>query len=358
MSNQRKGRRSKAPGWIFVGLGMAGIACALPYIPKNGDASGPIVALLVGGGLSVVIGGFLIYDSLPLPNDPIAAPPPLRLVQTEPWRVPTELRCLEALKEQLSGAESSLSNLHKSASTAYQELIRCNGRFAYFNAKSDKSFAEACFVETEKTIAVLKRRINNLYRGDTSQELLEIEAQIKKLLRRRAEYQSQIQASERCNINHESVGEERECSRKRASTREDLRSMIHDIDVEVIEQETHQKELKTFDFHRIWKDLKQPVPAGVADLSEERLRDLKGKATIITEIPEIRRSKVAPTAPPPSNEEQRLKHKARIEEKLKRLKIEQKERMDRADTEEERRRWENTYEEEMRRSVVELKRYL
>ena len=304
--------QNPATGYILL---VAGILCLVggglaiaPAVQSHSDPAGWSLALLFGGFLACVFGGIQIYDSQPLPADPIRAPQPLQLVQDEPWRKNTSLRYLEKLKEEVASLEKEASREYTVAADAYEKLSKASGRIEYNRLQREKRFAESTIPNLEKDITALKKRIETICSGNVQQEILTIKENIKKLERSNQENQRTLADLDKpCTIQHKYQSDVNYCERTRAEQRARLRRYIHDNDNRTIELQTDQEELQNYDFKNLWKSIGKSAAAaaGLTAIDKNQLQDMKDKADILQSFPTL----VTPAPKPSAEEERRTKEK-------------------------------------------------
>lgn len=261
---------------LFFGIAMGGsapeakefttnITRYLPFLESFGSP-----ALGLTGLFGSFVGWLLFYDNLPIPADTIPAPQPLNLVQDEPWRQPTSLRILEKLKKELKECEDPLPSIYEDAVKSHNLLSTVKGRLQYNAQRLRISTYQMNISTLQERIDDLKQRIQKVFEGNIQADLLEHEEQIQKLKRERQDLQTQLKEAEAKLTSSNNDGE---------WERDSIRNGIKRIDLQIIERETNIKELKGFDFKRLYQQL--GLAPDFVHIENSELQNIKAKADII-----------------------------------------------------------------------------
>lgn len=243
----------------------------LPFLERF-DSSSIGFTGLIAGLFGSIVGWSMFYDNLPIPNEVIPAPQPLNLVSTEPWRQVTGLRILEQLKKELKEWEDPLPNIYEDAVKAHSQLSSAKGRLEYKNLRIRLQYCQGAINNAQIRIDDLKQRIQKIFNGNVQADLLEHEEQIQKLKRERQDFQTQLKEAE-TKLSSVSNNNDNEW------LRDSLRHRIKRIDLDIIERETHIKELKGFDFKRLYQQL--GLASDFVHIENPELQNIKAKADII-----------------------------------------------------------------------------
>lgn len=260
------------------------------------------VFLIALGGIFVLISGVVLYDSTPIPDEFIPAPEPLYLTTDEPWRKRTNFRYLEKLKENLLPFEDLVKDAHKDAVEAHQRLPNSNGYLAYKQLRSTIKSATRNTESYLEEISKMKEHIEMVFSGDVRTDLREFEEKKEKFKRENWDYNTNLREVEKKIANTN----DKDSIRGLEATKSYLSHYLKSNDMRIIEIESIIKELREFDFHKLYEEL------GVSpEVMRTRLDDLK----------KVKEKKdAAGRIHPPqkqSDEGIRAMKKAEIEEKIK-----------------------------------------
>jgi len=286
-------KKTATAGYVWLGVAalllIAGSAALIwPPPQKQADAGGFFGLCLMLAAIPGFVGFRALYDAQPLPADPIPAPPPLLLTQDQPWRRPTSLRYLESLKQEMLNEEEKIQRTYHLAVQAYNLIHQSSGRIQYDERLQYMQSYAYSLPYAQKAIGELTVRIDRLFAGDVGFELGLLEESVQKLQRSRQEYERDLAEAEApCTINHEYQHQVDQCKSERQELREKLRRKIHDIDRSVIEREAQIRELREFDFKRLYRDLGLPGPPGLLSVSSSHIQDIRNKASLLQGIPDV-----------------------------------------------------------------------
>jgi hypothetical protein len=208
--------------------------------------------ILIGiGGLMTLILGLKFYDSQPIPNEYVPPPDDLELKSDEPWRKYTDFRYLENLKNELENYEEIVKNAHQKAVEAHQELPMAEGYITYKTLRAKISTGTQQVDYYLPKIEKEKEHIEMVFAGEVRSDLQKFEEKLEKLFRERQEYQASLNEIE-IQI---SKAKDDNSARSLEFKREDLKSFIKSADMKIIEVESVLKELRDFNFLKLYKEL-------------------------------------------------------------------------------------------------------
>lgn len=295
-----------------------------------------------------ILAAVVRYDSQPLPSEYVPPPPPLNLSQNDAWRRPTGFRYLERLKEAFFELEKNVLALNKEAVEAHQKLSQSSGKLEYNILRRTIKSSLKGIEKLRPALEKLRDRIGLIASGDVRAEVLDIEEQIEKHLRSRSEYENEIREAEL------EIPQAKE-SRRRflKNDRESRMEMIHAVDSDVIELRSSLKELREFDFNKLYGEL--GVSPEAMRTTEAHLQSIKNKADLVGAI----KPPSGPVIePPPDREKERAEKRAAIQAELERLEIEKRNVIATTSDDEMRRRIENIYDDKRAQVVEELRKVL
>jgi len=244
----------------------------------------------------------------------------------EPWRRPTSLRYLETMKEWLAAVEAKAES----------------GDYWPFQIP-----------DIERSIETYKERIKRLVAGDTSFEIHQLEADIKKeqlnkekLLRTPSQASKLSKSDIAGAISAFALGfvilawpgatagrwilagilfviglSLLVYNKQRSRTPDEMREMVHNIDIWAADAEQWLKELREFDVRQLWQDQALYVPGTpkLTRVAQASLDDIRQKVETINAIPDVKtRQPDAAPAPKLSPEVQRQQNLAAAQAQLKR----------------------------------------
>lgn len=217
-------------------------------------------------------------ESSQKPLEPL--PPRPKFPRDEPWRKPTTLRFLENLKKDLVGWENRLLKVHEGITRQYGEIPNQKSKFELGVLYDQIRGQLEDFHELQQQIPTLRPRIEKVFAGNVSDEIVDLEVQIKKLQREKQELMRSL--TETQQELKTATGKEKRSNLEGAIA--DLREEIKEGDLRIIELESDFKELKGFDFRKLYRELGLPGPPGLANLDEQHLKDIKTKSDILKTI--------------------------------------------------------------------------
>ncbi|HEV7681910.1 MAG TPA: hypothetical protein VGO68_07305 [Pyrinomonadaceae bacterium] len=306
-------------------------------------------ALLAITGLSSsVLAAVIRYNALPVPTAFVAPPSPLNIQQNDSWRRQTSFRYLEKRKAEFFEIENEMMAAHKGAVDAHLKLSNSTGRVPYdiyrkivnYNLKKIENLR----VELEKT----REEILRIASGDVRAEVLDLEEQIETQLRRRDEYESELRQAE---VEMPTADK----SRKRwlETRRESRHYLIYEVDKEVITLRSTLKELREFDFNKLYNEL--GVSPEAMRTTEAHLQSIGNKARLVTAIkPQLHQAQ----PPPPDAAKVQAEKQAAIQSELERLEMEKQKMMATISDDDMRRLIENMYNDKRAQVLEELRKAL
>ncbi len=319
----------------------------LPFLGGNL----PAIFLAVGGGLIIFGAGFGLYDAKPIPDDFVPMPEPPPITSGEVWRARTNFRCLEELKQACVGTEDLIKTYHKEAIAAYRQLSAPKGYIGY---KADRHTVESRQQRIANLLSGLdeqKAHIERVFAGDVRVDLQNYEDEISKLKREKEAEVDDLQRAERSLSDAGLTPDQRAGIRNNI---ESIRRRIKQFDLRLIELESRAKELREYDYAKLYKDLNVSPEAVRANY--EHLGKIKDNVELINAITD--KTKPAGNSEAAmSKEEQRLINKAKWEEKISRYKASKHAAIGKADDEEEKRRLENMYDDMIDKATQEWMKY-
>jgi hypothetical protein len=280
MANGKNG--SQVPGYLLMLVGIAATAYGI-YCASYPGAEGTIskeasLWPILGGIVITVVGGINAFNNKPIPDEYIPRPEPLILKEDEPWRQPTGFRYLEKLKDHCQSCEDAMREAYQEAVEAYHELSSSSGYIQYRTLRNtirnNVAYIERCRSEMPK----LKEQIQRIFSGDVRSEVLEIEEKIERLKRQRQEYESQVRDKEQETSREQNNDRRRYLEGEKA----DLRGYIHATDQDIITLQSTLKELKEFDFKKLYGELGVSAEAMRAEATQ--LSSIREKADIVSQV--------------------------------------------------------------------------
>lgn len=309
-------RHVKSSTAAYTLLGCSALILALCYFlpglyrtPYNQQRVDVVVIFGLSVGIFMgMVALFKLYDAQPLPEEAISAPLPPDLYQSQAWRKSTSLRYLEELKKDLAKAEERLLSSYEKALEGYNTLRQSSGRFEYGERKLMITYYAAMLLPEKKDITELVERIDRMFAGDVSFEVGSLNESVARAKRKRQEYERQLKdTQEKCTIKHRDDDEVRECDNRRQSLQTKLHGYIYNIDQEVIGYEAQIQELKEFDFKRLYRELGLPGPPGLINVDTSHIKDIKDKAGLLQNIPDVGpRQQAGPKRPKEEEEIDRI----------------------------------------------------
>jgi hypothetical protein len=290
-------------------------------ISRNIDPNVPgvIAGLLAAGSGAAAF--WSMYNSQPIPNEPLRAPEPFELIADQRWRPLTspQLRFLERLKKEVTDTEREIQRAHDSAVKAYNSIPQAVSYAAYQSAKRELSLQESGKKHLLERLPPLYERIGKIFGGDVGSEILALKERIKKLERKKLEEERRLATWQaECTIPHKYQNDVNECEQARARQRERLHEAIHALDRSIIEKQSDLEELQNYDFRQLWKDagLRFPATEGITRVAADSLKELKDKIETLNSIPDLAPRQHSAQATTP--EEQRQQNLAKAQARLKR----------------------------------------
>jgi hypothetical protein len=304
-------------GWLFVLALVLGVVAFILGVPArqavvaNGADPNVWAFPALFAGVLVIAAMACAYYAQPVPNEPLHAPAPFEIDTDQRWRRPTELRMLERLKKDLVATEKRVNDCHERGLTAYRDSQQAVSYAAYQRAKSDLEENEEQKRRLLRKVPEMQERIDRLAAGDVGHEMLTIEEQIAKLNRQKQENQRKLSDLDKpCTLDHDAE----QCKRDRQRQRGWLHEENHAIDVKIIECETDLKELRNFDFQKLWRDLALPGPAELGRVPQATIDSLRQNVESVNAIPNLKDRRPAPVAVKPSPKDRRAQILAEVAE--------------------------------------------
>lgn len=295
-----------------------------------------------------ILAAVVRYDTQPLPNEYVPPPPRLNLQQNDAWRRPTGFRYLEKRKEEFLELETEIFALHKAAVEAHQKLSTSSGMLEYrlFRRAINHSLSEIDELRVE--LEQMRDQIVRIASGDVRADVLDIEEQIEKQLRLKQEYESEVREAE---VEMPTADKSRRGYLK--NRREWRAASIHDVDTELIALRSKLKELREFDFNKLYGEL--GVSPEAMRTTEAHLQSIRNKAQLVTAI---KPPSPQPQPAPPDPAKARAERQAAIQTELQRLEIEKQKMMATISDDDMRRQIENMYNDKRAQVLEDLRKAL
>jgi hypothetical protein len=275
MSNTRKTRGYFILAIVvaYWGLGILGLGVFFIAKPENFitdyfpwlKTEHPFFLCLIGF-VGVAVGGFMAHlidrDSQPIPNDSIPTPEPLSLDTNQAWRSRTNLRYLERLRDEYLQFEKDLQELYRESVTAHKDLAKCEGFLEYERLLGTISNNRREMQNMQATMSKLIIRIETIFAGDVTVEILDLEEELQELKMTRKERQ----------VTAKQGGLAGAIAQDWLSTAERTETKL----------ENAIRELKGFDFHRLYAEL--GVSPTAMRFDQKDLSSIKAKIDIVDTI--------------------------------------------------------------------------
>jgi hypothetical protein len=233
---------------------------------------------LIPGAIAILLGAVVIYDNKPIPDEFVPPPEMPTIEQGEAWRPATGFRYLEKLKQQVLALEKEMRRSHEEATAAHRRLPESSGFIEYKQLRRTVGHHAEYILEADEELKQSKEHIAKVFAGDVRTDVLEIEEQIEKLQRLREKYESEARIAER------EITNARDKSHRgyHQNELESLGNWIHATDTDLIALRSSLKELREFDFKRLYGEL--GVSPETMRVDTAQLNEIKTKAKIVSEI--------------------------------------------------------------------------
>lgn len=244
-------------------------------IPEWMTVSHPALNLIWGavGIFFMIVGGLVLHDSQPIPDEYVEPPTAPNVRTREAWRAVSGFRYLENLKEQCRALEKDLQDAYRKAQEAHRHLSNPEGYFDYSNSREKVQEYAKELPDAEHEILRLKGRIAKVFAGDVRSDVQELETEIEKLQLKKQHKQRDYQDLDLPQEDRSAWSEIHKHQHKKS---------IRSIEVELVEKLSLLKELKHFDFSRLYEELGVSAEAMRAEAME--LNEIATKTRIVTAI--------------------------------------------------------------------------
>jgi hypothetical protein len=276
LSTQNKAAETRKTGTALLIVGFLGVGVTLALVQweivNQAQRDGTLYIGLGGGGLAILFGLLALYDSKPIPNTPVAAPTPLVLTKTEPWRQDLSLRFLQPVRAQVLEHERELAEQQQQAEAAYAELPEARDSGSYMKYRNLLSTIRRVEMQKQEVLTrilpPLKQRLDRVYAGDIQADVLDLEEAIRKNQRYKEDLQRQLTEAQDCRSGQNGTRCEK-CVERLRSLPEDIQR----IDFKIIEYETHLKDLRAFNYAKFHAAAGMPGPASIYHVDTNDLQN-------------------------------------------------------------------------------------